>query len=653
MSIMKKYYILLSLFVLTAFGVSAQNFLLQENFNTAAQIPGNWQTILDNNVDPSAWEVGSNLSTANFIIPANDGNYAVSNDNDCQCNLNQDKLITPAINFTGISNPTLRFKSYLPSPFSPADSKGYIYLVDALDNYTLVQEIPVNASWTTYTISLGVLTGNMRVAFIHSDAAAVLNFSGWAIDDVEIYAPYTNDLIVSAVNSPVSGCLTNAETVQIKIKNIGLSTANSYTVSYVINGGNPVTAVVNASILPGNEYTYTFGSPVNLSEGMLNTLVATVNLASDNDNSNNSKTVQISRNATIVLGQNEAFNSSASYVWGVSNNVKASSSITSNAVVLSGSGSAGWVGSSSGTTATNAWVNNTDYHASVELLCNGGNVPQVNKSLELSFDLRQETGLSSLYNWFGVFINGTQIADVDGTLNFNPITTNSDVYTTRTFNLSAFKNTSFTIELRASVNKTTDKVFIDNIVLNERNEFDAGIVSILSPESNCGLTGVQNLQVKIKNFGLTPLVNVPVYYELDNGSALLAGVYSGPLAIGATSGVISFNNLAMTALTSSGNHTLRVYTLATGDNINTANDALEVTLVNQPVVSVFPYNESFEGNSNWASSGTFSSWEIGVPAGVEITPTQAGSKAMITNADGNYNSNEVSYISSPCFDFHH
>lgn len=648
---MKKYYILLSLFVLTVFGGTAQNFLLQENFNTAAQIPAGWQGLLDNGVNQSAWQVGSNLSTATFIIPANDGNYAVSNDNQCQCNLNQDRLITPAINYTGITNPTLRFKSYLPSPFAPGDSKGFIYLVDALDNYTLVQEITPNASWTTYTISLGGLSGNIRVAFVHSDAAAALNFSGWAIDDVEIYAPYANDLTISSVNSPVSGCLADAETVQIKIKNIGLSTANSYTVSYTANGGTPVVAPVSAQILPGNEYTYTFTTPVNLTQGALNTLVATVNLSGDNDNSNDSKTVQISRNSAIQLGTTDAFTGNASYVWGLSSNAKASSTFSTDMIVLSGSGASGWVGTSSGTTAANAWTNNTDYHSSVELLCNGGNVPQVNKSLELSFDLRQETGLSSLYSWFGVFVNGNQIADVNGVLNFNPATPNSDQFTTRTFNLSSFKNTSFTIELRSSLNKLADKVYIDNVVLNERNEFDAGIVAILSPESNCGLSNVQNLQVKIKNYGLSQLVNVPVYYELDNGTAILAGVYPGPLATGATSTTISFNNLAMNALATSGNHTLRVFTQASGDNINTANDAMEVTIVNQPVVNVFPYTEDFEAVSNWAPSGTNNSWEVAVPAGIEITPTVAGSKAMITNADGNYNANEVSYITSPCFDF--
>lgn len=649
---MKKYYILLSLFVLTVFGGTAQNFLLQENFNTAAQIPASWQTKLDNGTNLSAWEVGSALSTANFIIPANDGNYAVSNDNDCQCSLNLDRLITPAIDFTGVTNPTLMFKSYLPSPFAPSDSKGFIYVTSDLTNYTLIQEIAVNSIWTTHTVDLSSLTGGTYyVVFVHSDATAALNFSGWAIDDVEIFAPYSNDLTISAINSPVSGCLSNTENVEISIKNVGLNTINSYTVSYSLNGGNAVVVPLSVPILPGNEYSYTFSAPANLTPGTQNTLVATVNFSGDQDPSNDNKTVLINRNTSIQLGTTEGFGGNSSYVWGLSSNAKASSTYSNDMIVLSGIGATGWVGSSSGTTSGNAWTDNTAFQSSVELLCNAGAVSPVNKTLELSFDLRQETGLSVLYSWFGVFINGTQIPDVNGVLNFNPVTTNADQFTTRTFNLSAYKNNSFTIELRSSLNKAADKVFIDNVVLNERNEFDAGVVAILSPESNCGLSSVQNLSLKIKNYGLSPLVNVPVYYELDNGSALLAGVYPGPLAPGATSNTINFNNLAMNTLVTAGNHTLKVYTSASGDNINTINDAMEVILVNQPEVSIFPYTEDFEAVSNWASSGTNNSWEIAVPAGVEITPTAAGSKAMVTNADGNYNSNEVSYITSPCFDF--
>lgn len=650
---MKKYYILLSLFVSVALGSFGQQVLLQENFNSAASIPAGWATVLnDGTGNASEWEVGNNLSSASFVIPANDGNYATSNDNACACSLLSDKLITPAINFTGVSGAFLRFKSYLPSPLAPTDSKGFIYLVDNLNNYTLLTEVTANAAWTSYDISLATATGTMRIAFVHSDQAAITDFSGWAIDDVQVLVPYAKDLTITQFIAPVSGCLTNSESVQVTIKNIGTTTANNFSVSYAVNGGIPVNHnFTNLGLIAGAVYNYTFNTQVNLPSGAASTVVASIVWAGENDITNNSFSTVISRNANVTIGTTEAFNNNASYVFGVESNAKATSSLTNNNAVLGGISAAGWLGGISSTTAANAWNDNTAFQSSVVLLCNSGEVPQINKSLELSFDLRQETGSSVLYNWFGVFVDGVQIADVDGMLNFNPTTQNADPFVTRTFNLSAFKNTAFTLELRTSTKNTSDKVFIDNIVINERNEFDAGIVSILAPESNCGLSGTQNLQVTIKNYGLTSLINIPVYYQVDNGTAILAGIYSGPLAVGATSPTVTFNNLSMAALANAGSHTLNVYTLVTGDNINSSNDFKEISLINQPEITVFPYEEDFEGNSNWSFSGTNSSWEVGVPAGVEITPTVAGSKALITNAEGNYNYNEISYATSPCFDF--
>ncbi|MCF8294493.1 MAG: T9SS type A sorting domain-containing protein [Bacteroidales bacterium] len=650
---MKKYYILLSLFISVALSSFGQQVLLQENFNSAAAIPAGWETILnDGTGNPSEWEVGSNLSSASFVIPANDGNYAVSNDNACSCSLLADKIITPSINFTGVTGAFLRFKSFLPSQLYPSDSKGFIFLVDAGNNFIFVDEINTNVSWTTTEIPLTAANGNMRIAFVHSDSLALADFGGWAIDDVQVLVPYSHDLTITSLISPVSGCMTNSEALAISIKNVGTQIANNFSVNYILNGGTPVNHnFTNLGLASGQVHNYTFLDPVNLNGGAANNIVVSVVWANDLNVSNNSLSSIVSRDSTLTVGTIETFNGNTSYMYDVEANAKATASLSNSQAVLGGINAPGWTGGVGNTTAANAWNDNSAFHSSVVLACNGGQVPQINKSLELSFDLRQETGSSVLYNWFGVFVNNVQIADQNGVLNFNPLTQNADIFVTRTFNLSAFKNTAFTLELRASTKNSTDKVFIDNIIVNERNEFDAGVVSILSPESNCGLTATQNLQLTIKNYGLTSLINVPIYYQVDNGTAQLAGIYAGPLAIGATSSTITFNNLPMSALANAGSHTLKVYTFVSGDNLNSSNDYQIINLINQPEIAIFPYEEDFEGNSNWSFSGTNSSWEIGIPAGVEITPTVAGSKALITNADGNYNYNEVSYATSPCFDF--
>lgn len=66
----------------------------------------------------------------------------------------------------------------------------------------------------------------------------------------------------------------------------------------------------------------------------------------------------------------------------------------------------------------------------------------------------------------------------------------------------------------------------------------------------------------------------------------------------------------------------------------------------------FFYHESFdESDGGWIPSGTVSSWEWGVPVGEFISEAATGSNAWVTNLDGEYLNNELSYLQSPVFDF--
>jgi hypothetical protein len=70
-------------------------------------------------------------------------------------------------------------------------------------------------------------------------------------------------------------------------------------------------------------------------------------------------------------------------------------------------------------------------------------------------------------------------------------------------------------------------------------------------------------------------------------------------------------------------------------------------------ITVFPsYNEDFEsGDGGWSASGTNSSWELGDPSGSELSGAYSGSNAWATGLYSSYNTNELSYLTSPQFDF--
>ncbi|HAW19498.1 MAG TPA: hypothetical protein DCX14_04875 [Flavobacteriales bacterium] len=69
-------------------------------------------------------------------------------------------------------------------------------------------------------------------------------------------------------------------------------------------------------------------------------------------------------------------------------------------------------------------------------------------------------------------------------------------------------------------------------------------------------------------------------------------------------------------------------------------------------ISEFPYCQDFEnGEGNWASSGILPTWEHGEPDNTIISDAHSGDNAWVTNLDGNYNNDELSYLTSPLFNF--
>ncbi|WP_462280216.1 PKD domain-containing protein [Salinivirga cyanobacteriivorans] len=83
-------------------------------------------------------------------------------------------------------------------------------------------------------------------------------------------------------------------------------------------------------------------------------------------------------------------------------------------------------------------------------------------------------------------------------------------------------------------------------------------------------------------------------------------------------------------------------------------DSLIKTLNIRPYVSSYPYLQDFEsqqGGWNIDVNMQTSSWEFGAPEGVIINSAFSGTNSWCTNLKGSYYNNELSSITSPCFDF--
>ncbi len=101
-------------------------------------------------------------------------------------------------------------------------------------------------------------------------------------------APDTCDIGVVSMLAPQSGSnLTNSEIVEVEIQNFGSQDQTGFDITYILNGGTPITETVNANIGPFNTYLHSFLTPADLSAlGTYNftvytSLLCDVNLSND------------------------------------------------------------------------------------------------------------------------------------------------------------------------------------------------------------------------------------------------------------------------------------------------------------------------------------------------------------------------------------
>ncbi|MBV6439772.1 MAG: hypothetical protein EPGJADBJ_01425 [Saprospiraceae bacterium] len=180
---------------------------------------------------------------------------------------------------------------------------------------------------------------------------------------------------------------------------------------------------------------------------------------------------------------------------------------------------------------------------------------------------------------------------------------------------------------------------------------DVGITGVLTPESGCDL-GVETVKIVMKNFGAKPQSLIPFRFSVNGVDAGVSqpqdGFFTGVLGKD-SSEVIEFETTF--DFSAPGEYLITVYTEMSGDE-DMANDTFRYYIVNRLITPYFQNFETWEGG--WyvdTVNSVNSSWEFGTPQNAIISAAASGQNAWVTNLDGPYNSNEYSYLTSPCFDF--
>ncbi len=189
-----------------------------------------------------------------------------------------------------------------------------------------------------------------------------------------------------------------------------------------------------------------------------------------------------------------------------------------------------------------------------------------------------------------------------------------------------------------------DGYTFDDVGIKEVSN-DIGITRIISPAiSGCGLAGNQTISYEIKNYSSTTFTNVPVYYNVNGGATVMETIASLPPGITTQNFALPVNLLA------DADYNFNFWVYESTDTYRNNDSILNYNLHTTPVINTFPYLQGFEsGAGSWYSKGQNNSWQWGTPAKTIINKAANGTKAWVTNLTGNYNTNEVSFLYSPCF----
>jgi hypothetical protein len=119
----------------------------------------------------------------------------------------------------------------------------------------------------------------------------------------QIAPNFNNDLGVVNLDSPVTGTLTNAETVTVTIFNYGQLAASGFNVTFQVDGGPVVSEPYVGSIPSSTSAQFTFAATADLSNvGQTYTITTGTVYGADEDNSNNSISVDVTHLQPNDLG---------------------------------------------------------------------------------------------------------------------------------------------------------------------------------------------------------------------------------------------------------------------------------------------------------------------------------------------------------------
>ncbi|MBI2967648.1 MAG: T9SS type A sorting domain-containing protein [Bacteroidetes bacterium] len=666
-----------------------ENFESQATCSQNCGIPCNIAGLfLNSSADGTDWTVDQNgTPTANtgpsvdHTLGTTAGKYIyVEASNPCFPSVSA-ILESGCIDISSMANPLLNFWYHMAGIGMGRLNTEVYYggswiLVDSLIGQ---QQINETDPWQEKYVDLSPYSGVIKIRFTGITGTA--SSSDMAIDDIRIFEILSTDIGVISINSPVSGCLSANEQITITVVNNGMNPETNIPVFYSVDSGAVVTDTITATINPGDTIQFTFPATYDFSGAGNYSVNAWTVFPGDGNATNDSIVGYMVQSIAAVSSYPflEDFESQSL----CAENCGTPCSITGN-FSNSSSDNTDWTVDQGGTPTNNTGpaVDHTVGSATGNYIyIEASNPCFPNQTAILSsncFDIDSllmpvlsfwyhmaGTGMGKLYT---EIYSGGVWNRIDSLVGPQQATETSP-WLQKSLYLSSF---SGMIQIRfvgITGTASSSDMAIDDIEIYDAPPDDIAVLDIVSPVTDCQLTGAESVTILVFNAGSSVQSNIPVSYSVNGGPAVNDTVFSS-LNPGDT---LSFIFTSTADLSLPGTYTLYAWSSLASDSDNSNDTIAGYFVQNLNVVSSFPYSEDFESQSTCATTcmtsctitGNFSNvsndntdWTVdagGTPSfntgpAVDHTLGTATGNYIYIEANAPCNPNIKAILASECFD---
>ncbi len=486
-------------------------------------------------------------------------------------------------------------------------------------------------------------------------------------------AEFNNDLKTDTLIAPLNGRtntssqLSATQQITVRIKNLDdAATSGSYNISYQVNGGAVITESSSAIIAAGGTVNYSFSTTADLSATGTYTIRVFVKQTGDAQTANDEQTYSIRHvaNPAVTLPFTETFETTGTteyrsnlfaltnadrFDFSTANSNGRFRTFINTGVSINGNRSATLDAVTyNGTQANNnllATINLSSYASTQGLrfdfkFKNHGQLKQPNTGVWM-----RGSDTDPWVQMYDLGANQGNLGEVkQPSININElgqvITSSFQVRFDQQGTASA-NNAGYD----ADVPDMDDGFTFDDIRITATSN-DVMVTKLVTPDTFHCSQGNAAITIRVKNTTSTTFNNVPVYYRINNGTAV-AG------SIGTLSGnsVVDYTFLSLANFSKFRAYDIDAWVKLSGDDYPINDSINNQFIYNSPVVNTFPYLQRFEtGNGNWfTDTMSYSSWRWGVPVKTLMNRSASESKGWFTTLNSTYKQNETSYLYSPCF----